>query len=139
MSTHTDRDHGKSAAGTGYEPRDASPKPIVVSGFFLVLLMGFGFLGGWFFWQSFESIEKAQRPRTSPIYERNIPGGPRLQADPAVVWREYERNQREFLDSYGWIDKSAGVARVPVDVAMKAIIENGHLPDWSQSSGMEEP
>jgi len=130
MSTHTEHDEGPSAAGVGYEPTDAPAKPVAASGLFLVLLMLFGFLGAWFFYQEFTAIEAATRPVTSPIYERHIPSGPLLQADPGPTWQQYERNQREFLHSYGWINEPQGVARVPVDVAMERIAQSGALPDF---------
>jgi len=138
MSTHTEHDEEPSAAGVGYEPRDASERPIVVSGFFLVLLTAFGFLGGWFFFGTFEELERASRPATSPIYQRNVPDGPRLQADPGPMWSEYEENQRSYLDSYGWIDEARGRARVPVEVAIEAVAERGVLPAWPRGAAGSE-
>lgn len=130
MTTHTEHDEGASAAGTGYEPTDVKPKPVAASGLFLVLLMAFGFLGGWFFYEQFQAIEAASRPAVSPIYERHIPGGPLLQAKPGQTWQQYERNQREFLGSFGWVDEQRGVARVPVEVAIDRVVERGALPDF---------
>ena len=31
----------------------------------------------------------------------------------------------------GWVDRTAGIARIPIDDAMWAVVSNG-LPDWSQ-------
>jgi len=134
MTTHTEHDEGPSKAGVGYEGTDISTRPVVVSAFFLVILMLFGFLGGWFFYDQFEALESASRPQPSPVYERHIPTGPRLQASPAETWRRYETNQREHLRSYGWVEKSTGVARVPVDVALRQVAEAGALPDFKARS-----
>ena len=30
-----------------------------------------------------------------------------------------------MLDSYGWVDKNAGVVRIPIDEAMKLTLERG--------------
>lgn len=50
---------------------------------------------------------------------------PRLQERPFDDWRAMHRQQEELLSSYGWIDESRGVARVPIDEAMKRLVEKG--------------
>ncbi len=117
-------------AGSGYEPRDASTRPVVVTGFFLFMLMLFGFAGGAFFYTSFTELEEAARPRPSPVYQRDIPGGARLQSDPEVERENYVAAQRDFLDSYGWVDHDRGVVHVPVERAMNRVLADGSLPRW---------
>jgi hypothetical protein len=34
--------------------------------------------------------------------------------------------KREWLDSYGWVDKAAGTVHVPIEVAMKKLAAEGH-------------
>jgi hypothetical protein len=34
-----------------------------------------------------------------------------------------EKAQAKGLDRYGWVDKRNGIARIPIDEAMKAIVE----------------
>jgi hypothetical protein len=34
--------------------------------------------------------------------------------------------KREWLDSYGWVDKGAGVVHLPIEVAMKKLATEGH-------------
>ncbi len=34
-----------------------------------------------------------------------------------------EKAQAKGLDKYGWVDKRNGIARIPIDEAMKAIVE----------------
>jgi len=51
--------------------------------------------------------------------------GPRLQVDPAVdlaVLRQWEDQE---LSHYGWIDRKAGVVRIPIDRAMDLIVQRG--------------
>jgi hypothetical protein len=40
--------------------------------------------------------------------------------------------QEDELNSYGWVDQSAGVAHIPIDRAMDLIVEHG-LPVLPQS------
>jgi hypothetical protein len=35
--------------------------------------------------------------------------------------------ESRILDDYRWVDKEAGVARIPIDRAMKMILERGLL------------
>lgn len=37
----------------------------------------------------------------------------------------YEAGQRKLLESYGWVDRKGGVAHIPIDRAIKLIVE-GH-------------
>ena len=50
---------------------------------------------------------------------------PRLQERPFDDWRAMHRQQDELLSSYGWVDEGKGVARIPIDEAMKRLAEKG--------------
>jgi len=50
---------------------------------------------------------------------------PRLvTAEPAVL-AEFRAQEDAFLASYGWVEKDKGIARLPIDVAMKIVAERG--------------
>ena len=53
---------------------------------------------------------------------------PRLQTQPARDLRRLRAEEEARLNSYGWIDRSAGVAHIPIDQAMDLLLERG-LPD----------
>jgi hypothetical protein len=38
--------------------------------------------------------------------------------------------EQAVLESYGWVDEKAGIARIPVAEAMKIVAERG-LPRWA--------
>ena len=42
------------------------------------------------------------------------------------------RKEDDVLESYGWVDKNAGVVRIPIDEAMKLTLERG-LPARQQA------
>ncbi len=50
---------------------------------------------------------------------------PNLEVDPAAGGERIEREARQRLDSYGWVDRQAGVARIPVTEAMEQMAERG--------------
>lgn len=73
----------------------------------------------------------ARDPAPGPLPEARQPRPrPRaaLQADPAKELAELLAKERTVLSSYGWIDREAGVARIPVTRAMDLIVESG-LPE----------
>lgn len=70
----------------------------------------------------------------SPLFQTDQqPPEPRLQADPAAELQRLRTQERETLDSYGWVDKDAGVVRIPIDRAIDLIAERG-LPTRDQSA-----
>jgi hypothetical protein len=47
-----------------------------------------------------------------------IPPEPRLQDDPAADLAAERAREQAQLDGYAWVDRDAGIARIPVDRAM---------------------
>ena len=50
---------------------------------------------------------------------------PRLQGEPFADWLALKARQDAQLTSYGWVDEGKGVTRIPIDRAMKMVIERG--------------
>ncbi len=53
------------------------------------------------------------------------PPEPRLQTDPRQDLADLRAREDELLGSYGWVDKNAGVLRIPIEAAMKLTLERG--------------
>jgi hypothetical protein len=54
-----------------------------------------------------------------------LPPAPRLQTNPASDLQQLLEAENAKLNSYGWIDKSAGVIRIPIDRAMDLLAQRG--------------
>jgi hypothetical protein len=54
-----------------------------------------------------------------------LPPAPRLQTNPTSDWRQLLQAENAKLNSYGWIDKTAGVIRIPIDRAMDLLAQRG--------------
>ena len=50
---------------------------------------------------------------------------PLLQTAPQPDRAAYFAEKRRLLDSYGWVDRQAGIARIPLDDAMKLMAARG--------------
>ncbi len=54
--------------------------------------------------------------------------GPKLEVNVAADLAGLREAERLNLNTYGWVDRTAGVVRVPIDRAMQLLLERG-LPD----------
>ena len=50
---------------------------------------------------------------------------PRLQERPFDDWRAMHAQQAAQLASYGWVDQAKGVAHIPIEEAMKRLVQQG--------------
>ena len=49
-------------------------------------------------------------------------------ARPAALG-QYEAEQKTLLNSYGWVNESEGIVRIPIEQAMKLEVEAGRGPE----------
>lgn len=74
--------------------------------------------------------------------EKGYPQGkfpnPKLEEDEVGQFKSILTAQEETLNSYGWIDQKAGVARIPIDRAMDLVVQRG-LPVYGQQGGNAGP
>jgi hypothetical protein len=110
----------------GYEVSDARFHAIMWGGGALVILMILAFVLMYVLLGHFESRQQAIATPPSPLLEgRPLPPQPRLQVTPEIDLKTLRAKEDSLLNSYGWVSKEAGVVRIPVDRAMKLILERG--------------
>ena len=76
----------------------------------------------------FKKAEERRDPARSPLPEARvdpIPPGPRLQSTPPRDMDELRAQDRRVLTTYGWVDQTGGVARIPIDRAKAMLLEKG--------------
>jgi hypothetical protein len=57
--------------------------------------------------------------------ERRLPPEPRLQTDPRQDLADLRAKETETLGSYGWVDRNAGIVRIPIDEAIRLTLQRG--------------
>jgi hypothetical protein len=116
----------------GYERRDFDIRVIVLFGASLVvLLVGSLALMAWLF-ALFNVTPKGYGVRGAPVaVTPSRPPGPRLQASPTRDMQDMLQAENARLHSYGWVDQSAGIVRMPIDRAMEFVVQQG-LPSWHE-------
>ncbi len=60
-----------------------------------------------------------------------LPPAPRLQSAPAIDLATLRATEDRILTTYGWIDRNAGLVRIPVERAIALTAEHG-IPDWGK-------
>jgi hypothetical protein len=64
-------------------------------------------------------------PSRIALHPHPVAPPPRLQTNPALDLAQYEAAQQSKLNTYGWIDKPAGIIHIPIVRAMELILERG--------------
>lgn len=57
--------------------------------------------------------------------EHNPMPAPRLQPHPLTDRQHYDEEERVRMSGYQWIDRSAGIVRIPVGRAMQILVQQG--------------
>ena len=129
----SNRDEAQSES-KAYETRDVKLRPLVVfiAGlavvgvvvYLVVFLMIRLFSGQAATEDARVAPSSASRPAPGPGGER-LPPEPRIQVNAAADMDALRRQEDARLTTYGWVDRQAGIVRIPVDVAMTQILKEG--------------
>jgi hypothetical protein len=91
---------------------------LVVSGLVISVLVWALFL--------YFSEQAARRGSTAAgLTPHTLPPPPRLQTNPRGDLLELREAEDRVLATYGWVDRKAGVVRIPIEQAMKLTVERG--------------
>ena len=142
MSEHNEHQHHDHQ-----EPESSSikAKPILVFLGVLAAATAFVFV---LIWGLLRVLDMRREADTTPPVsrvelpdgQRKLPPEPRLQGAPGPTgptllplddWRVYKEMTDKQVASYGWVDKAAGIARVPIERAKELAVEQG-LPLLSE-------
>jgi hypothetical protein len=121
------------ARSRGYEESDA--RPSLIFGWLLGLSLALGAVV-WLVGLLFADLERraARRPEWRPDWRHGGPAAtvpaeqppaPRLQSDPAGELALHRALEARRTGEYAWVDRPAGVVRVPVERAMELLLERG--------------
>lgn len=110
----------------GHEKTDAH---IPTIGGYLAGLMALIVLSMAAMWGMFALLAKTEgnnNPPATPMEaQRVVPAAPLLQTQEWRDVRDMRTHEDDALHSYGWVNKEAGVAHVPIERAMDLIVERG--------------
>lgn len=87
----------------------------------------------WGVFNRFAARVGQEQSQAQPVPESNPPlfPSPRLQVDPQQDLEQLRKKHQELLNSYGWVDRDAGIVRIPIERAMDIVGQKG-LPDFGK-------
>lgn len=100
-----------------YQPDEASAR---IGGAALAGLMGLVALSAAVIFGMFVLFRghDVHAPATALEQTRLVPQGPRLESNPAHDRAVFEQAAQARIETYGWADRTQGVARIPIERAM---------------------
>jgi hypothetical protein len=115
----------KHPSGRGHEMTDASISGLVKFGIGLFLLIVVVLFAMRSMFEHFSTTQQLGPPASPFAETQTLPPAPRLQVEPALDLKQLRKDEDEKLNSYGWVDQKAGIARIPVDRAMDLLLAKG--------------
>ncbi|MDB6056856.1 MAG: hypothetical protein JWO95_700 [Verrucomicrobiales bacterium] len=114
---------------SGYEKRDASAKGIFLCVLgLLVTLVVVDLIVHWIYTDFRKSPTPSDRYTGSVRAKQaaaSAPEFPRLQISPPADLSKFRVEEAEQLNTYGWVNQTAGVVRIPVERAMELVLQKG--------------
>ncbi len=117
----------------GYETRDFNLRAIVAFAIVLILVCLVSAVAMLWTFRYLDSRLVQSDARVSPLAlpPGQLPPEPRLLTNEPANLATYRQQQDELVTTYGWVDKDAGIVRIPVERAKELILERG-LPTRPQ-------
>jgi len=121
-----------SGANPGYETTDVSPRAvwivaagIVVSVVLVVICVTWTFHH--FVRRDLASEKRSEIDRVTAAVAATRPQfpAPRLQVAPETDLAALRTREQAELNNYGWVDRQAGVVRIPIERAMDLVVQRG--------------
>jgi hypothetical protein len=111
-----------------HEESDVNIRAIFGFGAALIVVAVVVHIAIWGLYRFFDSRASQQVAATYPLavgQGDRRPPEPRLQTQPREDLAALRAREDETLRSYGWVDRNAGVVRIPIDRAMELTLERG--------------
>jgi hypothetical protein len=102
-----------------YESRDASLRVIGISTAILVFwIAGSLAVAAWFY-----AAHYSPPPTRAWLRQTSFTEGPTERTSIEQDWSSLQEETKRRLESYGWIDRKAGIAQIPIERAMDLMVE----------------
>lgn len=114
----------------GYELKDINFRPVLVIAFCLLIGVALVGVSQLFFLRGLDWNQQRQTVQPASMVGTNsgvLPPEPRLQVDVVDDMNKFRAQERKILETYGWVNKNAGVTRIPIEEAINRLSQKGAL------------
>lgn len=129
METKHKHDEEAPDASAGYEKRDASIGALLQFGFWLAVVIVITLFGMAWAYNYFSRMAPLGQPAAPSAVAnpnlRQLPPNPIVQAHPHQDLVDFCQQQESQVNTYGWVDRQAGIVRVPISRAMDLVLAQG--------------
>jgi hypothetical protein len=111
-----------------HEESDVNVSAIIRYGIGLLVIAAFLHLFLWWLQGTYSRQNERAQTQVYPLaagQQDRLPPSPRFQENPQQELQDLLAKQKALLEGYGWINKDEGVARIPIEDAMKMVVERG--------------
>ena len=111
-----------------HEESDVNVSAILRYGVGLFLIAAVAHLFLWWLLGVYEHRSERTQTQAYPMaasQQDRLPPAPRFQQDPQQELQDLRARQKALLEGYGWANKEAGVVRIPIEEAMRLVVERG--------------
>ena len=119
---------GPAAPAVHHETSDANVSGVLAFGLGLSLAGIIVLFLAWLLFGYFAGREAGSGVREFPLaaeQQNRLPPEPRLQTNPRQDLIDLRAGEDAILNTYGWVDKTGGVVRIPISEAMKLTVQRG--------------
>lgn len=116
------------ALAVGHEERDIHVLPITFAVFGLTVVSVAAVVAMYVLFNVFAAQQARNTTVPSPLaaeYGLKEPPEPRLQTEPVLDLQKLRARDAERLSTYAWVDRDAGVVRLPIERAIEILAARG--------------
>jgi hypothetical protein len=142
IMNEADLEYGPTPEGAEHEHTDIEPS---IAGKFalwlaVAMMISAGIVYGTFWLFEGREHDAARAAEVFPLAagQEKEPQGPRLQTQPFKDGYLLRQHEQDRLTTYGWVDQSAGVVRIPIEDAMRLMAERGIKAAPQTSAGINQ-
>jgi hypothetical protein len=111
-----------------HEESDVNVSAIIRYGIGLLVIAAVLHVFLWWLQGTYSRQNQRAQTQVYPLaagQQDRLPPSPRFQENPQQELQDLRAKQKAQLEGYGWVNKEAGVARIPIEDAMKMVVERG--------------
>jgi hypothetical protein len=131
----------RSAGGSDHKDQEVSLRGLVIFASVVVGALVVAGVVGLLMVRGFERRAERHEEKPSPLAVEmgpRLPPEPRLQANPDADLARMRAAEDSVLQAWGWVDRQAGVVRMPVEKAAELVVREG-LPRFAPAAPAAAP